>query len=153
MLADAQRFTGRDEAFALDVAQDVFMKIIRSMKPLACDAALRAWMRRTVRSVAIDHLRRDVRRQLRERAHGASAPSTPDDAPPALADQLAWLERMTAELDPHASTLLLMRHRFGWTLERIGATLGLGPGAVDGRLRRVVAQLKQDACRQETSDV
>ena len=33
-----------------------------------------------------------------------------------------------------------MRHRFGWTLEQIGAAVGLSPGAVDGpRMDRVIA--------------
>jgi hypothetical protein len=35
-----------------------------------------------------------------------------------------------------------MRHRLGWTLERIGAVVGLAPGAVDGRLRRIIGRLR-----------
>ena len=44
--------------------------------------------------------------------------------------------------------LLTMRYRFGWTLQRIGAAVGLKPGAVDGRLARLVAALRRRA--QET---
>jgi len=47
--------------------------------------------------------------------------------------------------------MLLMRHRFGWTLQQIGAALGIKPGAVDGRLRRLVGGLRRRA--QEESDV
>ncbi len=36
-----------------------------------------------------------------------------------------------------------MRHRFGWTLQDIGRALGLSPGAVDGRLRRLVRTLRK----------
>ncbi|MCH8316763.1 MAG: sigma-70 family RNA polymerase sigma factor [Planctomycetes bacterium] len=44
--------------------------------------------------------------------------------------------------------LLLMRHRFGWTLKRIGDALGLKPGAVDGRIRRVLTKLRRRAKEQ-----
>ena len=43
-----------------------------------------------------------------------------------------------------------MRHRFGWTLAKIGQTLGLGPGAVDARLRRLSKMLRRKA--QEKGD-
>ena len=47
--------------------------------------------------------------------------------------------------DDRSAQLLLMRHRFGWTLERIGKAVGLGTSAVDGRLRRLTALLVRRA--------
>jgi DNA-directed RNA polymerase specialized sigma24 family protein len=51
-------------------------------------------------------------------------------------------------MDPRDRDLILMRHRFGWTLERIGRAVGLSAGAVDGRLGRILRSLRKMA--QET---
>jgi DNA-directed RNA polymerase specialized sigma24 family protein len=62
-------------------------------------------------------------------------------------DQL--VEHCLAAIFP-LGVMLLMRHRFGWTLQQIGAALGITPGAVAGRLRRLVGGLRRAA--QEESD-
>lgn len=36
-----------------------------------------------------------------------------------------------------------MTYRLGCTLEHIGAILGIGPGAADGRITRTVARLRE----------
>lgn len=58
------------------------------------------------------------------------------------------LERELQALNDRDVQLLLMRHRFGWTLKRIGDALGLKPGAVDGRIRRVLTKLRRRAKEQ-----
>lgn len=141
MFGEARRMTGRDESFCLDVIQDAMMRVIRSIKPLPSEPALRSWLRAAVRSCAYDRLRADARRRRREN-HAAAQPDAPDRD---LHDRLAWLRRELATLDPATSLLVTMRHRFGWTLEQIGSALGLSPGAVDGRLRRAVTALSKRA--------
>jgi DNA-directed RNA polymerase specialized sigma24 family protein len=51
-------------------------------------------------------------------------------------------------LDPEIAQMLTMRHRFGWTLRRIGNAVGLSPGAVDGRLGRTRDALRKQASEQ-----
>ncbi len=60
-------------------------------------------------------------------------------------EQRRWLEERLAEIDGSSRALLMMRYRFGWTLARIGRELGLTPGAVDGRLARLLARLRRKA--------
>ena len=115
-LVEARRSTGRDDEFCLDVVQDAMMRVIRSIRPLESEAALHRWMRVVVRSCACDRLRSDIR----------------------LHEQLEQLD----DRDVH---LLVMRHRFGWTLHRIGRALGVSHGAVDRRLRRLVSRLRKSA--------
>ena len=50
-----------------------------------------------------------------------------------------------AALDDRTVELLVMRHGFGWTLKKIGRAVGLTPGAVDGRLRRLLGTLRRKA--------
>jgi RNA polymerase sigma-70 factor (ECF subfamily) len=149
LYAEARRATGRDEAFCLDVVQDAMMRVIRSLKPLESEAALRAWLRRTVRSCAYDQLRKDSRRRRRE--DRSLRRPRPEPAGSDLNDRLAWLRRELQREAPESAGLLMLRHGFGRTLEQIGAVLGLSTGAVDGRLRRATAALERRA-REDCDD-
>ena len=142
MYAEAARATGRDESFCLDVVQDAMMRVVRSMKPMSTTDDLRRWLRVVVKSCAYDRLRGETRRRARElRSVGVSAPAV--EPHPDLGARLEWLHRELQSLDKGGLDLLLMRHRFGWTLQQIGRRLKLTPGAVDGRLRRLVATLRR----------
>ena len=143
MYAEARRATGRDESFCLDIVQNAMMRVIRSLRPLDSELRLRAWLRTVVHSCAYDRLRHEARRKRWERnAADRRAAETPDDHDD---DRLEWLRRELATFDDPQLRLLVMRYRFGWTLQRIGDALGLKPGAVDGRLSRLTANLRRRA--------
>lgn len=141
MYAEARRVTRRDEAFCLDVVQDAMLRVIRGMKPLDTESRLHCWVRRVVHSCALDRLRADLRRARRDAAHRTSQAPQREE----LQDRLDWLRKQLNGLDEPSFDLLLMRHRFGWTLARIGRILGLTPGAVDGRLNRITERLRREA--------
>jgi RNA polymerase sigma factor (sigma-70 family) len=141
-LAEARRCTGRDDEFCLDVVQDAMMRVIRFMRPLASEAAVYRWMRVVIRSCACDRLRADIRRRHRERHVAAKAPPAPAGTD---VDRLAWLHEQLEHLDEPDVHLLIMRHRFGWTLHRIGTALGMSHSAVDRRLRRLMERLRRSA--------
>ena len=148
MHAEARRSTGRDESFCLDVVQDAMIRVIRSMKPMDTEQHLNTWLRVVVRSCAYDRLRKEVRRRRWEKSAVEARQAEPTDE--VLSEKVAWLGRELAAMNDAQVRLLTMRYRFGWTLQRIGAAVGLKPGAVDGRLARLVAALRRRA--QETFD-
>jgi len=142
MYAEANRVTGRDESFCLDVVHDGMMRVIRFLGPMDSEAVLWSWLRAVIRSCALDRLRREMRRRKREQAgEGIAPPAAPDD----LEERLAWLRKELAALDGREAALLTMRHRFGWTLRQVADAVGLNPGAVDGRLRRTLQTLRRRA--------
>jgi RNA polymerase sigma factor (sigma-70 family) len=154
MYADAARATRRDESFCLDVVQDAMLRIIRRMKPLATEDDLRRWLRTVVQSCAYDRLRAEFRRRRREaEAAAGRRESTGPTAghPDELSRHLQWLEQQLRSRDDASVRMLLMRHRFGWTLQQIGAALGVKPGTIDGRLRRLVRGLRRQA-KEELDD-
>ncbi|MBL8755742.1 MAG: hypothetical protein JNK15_20770, partial [Planctomycetes bacterium] len=53
----AKAVSRRDEAFCLDVVQDVMLKVARRMPALRDAAAVRAWMAASVRNAITDRLR------------------------------------------------------------------------------------------------
>jgi len=144
---EAARLSGRDNAFCADVVQDSMMRVIRSLKPFDTADDLRRWLRVVVRSCVYDRLRADARRRARDRATGPPARRQPDAE---LQERIRWLDRELQSVGDANADLLLMRYRFGWTLQQIGAALGLKTGAVDGRISRLLATLRRR--RQERGD-
>lgn len=144
----ARRISGRDEAFCLDVVQDAMLRVVKHMRPLPDEDALLRWLGAAVRSTVYDILRMEIRRKRRElrREVGASQHETGETN---LGEQMAWIRRELANLDPEDAWLLTMRHRWGWTLNRIGEALGLGTTTVDRHIRRVTAKLRREATHAE----
>ena len=139
MRRESSRLSGRDDAFCADVVQDSMMRVIRSLKPMDCEDDLRRWLRVVVRSCVYDRLRAESRRRARDQAAGSLSRQPDAD----LQERIRWLEQELRSVGDADAELLLMRYRFGWTLRQIGNALGLNPGAVDGRLHRLLATLRR----------
>ncbi|MBX3355813.1 MAG: sigma-70 family RNA polymerase sigma factor [Phycisphaeraceae bacterium] len=132
--------TRRDEAFALDCVQDAWLRIAGA--PASCESAasLDAWLRRVALSAALDRLRSDASRRLRESRAAVTE----------LRDSLRTIESVRAALDsamdqcaPDERGLLLMRFRAGMTVRQIAAACGLGAAAIESRLRRTIASMRE----------
>ena len=145
MFSIARRYAGDDESLSLDVVHDACCRLIRGMKPLPDEQALRAYLAVVVRSAARDLMRREKRRLLRELRHTRKETTPRENHRRDLQQKLHWLNRELDSLSEQSLHLLLMRYRFGWTLKRIGETLGISAGAADGRLARVTAELRRKA--------
>lgn len=145
MLREARRAGAADEQSGLDVVHDAMMRVIRKLRPMPDDAHLRRWLRKVVRSCAVDRIRRESRRRRRELRRGSATATIPD---PVVDGHEAWLESELERLDEGSRQLLVMRHRFGWTLERIGAATGMPVGTVHGRITRAVDELRRRAKEQ-----
>lgn len=146
MLAAARWASGRDESFCLDVVQDAMLKIIRSIPILDTREDLSRWLRRVVTRCAYDALRSERRRAARHASVAAargSSSSEPSDAE--QRERLEWLASQIASLPDPAASLVVGRFRFGLTLERLGRSLGIAPGAADGRLTRTLRALRSAA--------
>lgn len=148
MYVEARRLTRRDESFCLDIVQDAMMRVIRSARRIETDAALRQWLRLIVRSAAYDRLRSESRRRQREAAYAQQRAEAADTDEPDLHEQLRWIRQQITEMEVPEARLLMLRYRFGWTLQRIGEQAGLTPGAVSRRLTRLVARLQRRAQEQ-----
>lgn len=82
-------------ADALDVAQEVFLRLLRSAPAFASDAAARGWLRTTTCRLAIDSWRRTRTRKSAER--DAPPPRAPE-APALTIDRDEFRARLRAAL-------------------------------------------------------
>lgn len=147
MFREAELASRRNEEFCLDIVQESMLKILRKIRAMETFSQLEVWTRRLVRNVAYDQLRAEIRRKQREthssqcRSRDATAES--QNELEAMQEQLGWLAAQLEELDASESRLLASRYTSGLTLREIGCKYGLSPGAVDGRIRRSLARLRQ----------
>jgi len=145
MYACARRFSGRDESACLDIVHDAMLRVIRSIpRTFDTEPELRAWLSRVVRSCALDMLRAEARRRIRDRnssRHESAHDSLADD----LDERIAWLRREIEAQTMETATLIRLRHALGWTLARIGRAFNLSPGAVDGRINRALSTMRDSA--------
>ncbi|MGQ0628492.1 MAG: RNA polymerase sigma factor [Phycisphaerales bacterium] len=135
--AVAKALTRRDEAFCLDVVQNAMLRIIRTLKPLASRAALDAYMHATLRSAALDALRAEARRAVRN-ARAARADSATDRSPAQLEDLASAL----AALGVSDRELLTLRFARDQTLEQTGTLTGRTGAAAHGLIRRALRKLR-----------
>ena len=132
---DTRRRTGLDESACLDIVQDAMLRVATNMPVFESEAELERWMRRVLVNGARDRIRSESRRVRRE-SQLRPEPTEQDR------DAIRELSGRLAALDAESGELLKRRFDLGWTLERIGRELGLAPGAVDGRIRRVLSKLR-----------
>jgi RNA polymerase sigma-70 factor (ECF subfamily) len=134
---------------AEDIAQEVFIKVYRSLDKFRQDAQLSSWMYRIVMNACIDHRRRH--------SPAAAAPfgeeaeqkmlNTPEETPGpearAYAGELGEvLETEIARLPPGQRVVFVMRHHQGLKLCEIASALGLAEGTVKRQLHAAVHRLR-----------
>jgi RNA polymerase sigma-70 factor (ECF subfamily) len=149
----ARRLTGRDETFALDVTQEAFMRALGSAKAMAgmqAEGDLDRWLARVVQTAALDLLRKERRRTVRERAAlgaGSGARLGSEEADP----RIEALRHLLDGLDPQER--LMLRLRFSdMTLDAVARALDVTIGAAHGRIRRALARLGAAARRETKHD-
>jgi putative glutamine amidotransferase len=130
-----QRMVG-DPAAAEDLRQEAFARAWSSAPRGADRDHLRAWLYRTARNLAVDHLRRGRVRDLVPLADEVAGPAPEADPDARIAAREA-LDRLT----PHERLLLLLRFEGGLSLAEIGRLLDVSEDAARKRVARARAAL------------
>jgi RNA polymerase sigma-70 factor (ECF subfamily) len=144
----AYQFAGNHHD-AEDIAQDVFIKVYRSLDRFRYDAQLTSWLYRIVMNACIDHKRRQSPAGWAPFTEEAELQmvNTPTEEPgpedQAYGGQLGEvLESEIARLPPGQRLVFTMRHHEGLKLSEIAAALGLAEGTVKRQLHAAVHRLR-----------
>ena len=134
---------------AEDIAQDVFIKVYRSLDRFRYDAQVTSWLYRIVMNACIDHRRRQSPAgwapftedaELRMVNTAEEGPGPEDQA---YGGQLAeLLSAEIARLPPGQRLVFTMRHHEGLKLSEIANALGLAEGTVKRQLHAAVHRLR-----------
>lgn len=145
---------------AEDIAQEVFIKVYRSLDRFRQDAQLTSWLYRIVMNACIDHRRRQVPagsapfgEEAEQRLMNA-VEETPGPEDRAYAGELGdVLESEINRLPPGQRIVFVMRHHQGLKLGEIARALGLAEGTVKRQLHAAVHRLRRALTRANVAAV
>jgi len=139
---------------AEDIAQEVFIKVYRSLDKFRQDAQLSSWLYRIVMNACIDHRRRQMPAGAAPFGEEAeqkllnTAADHPDPEDRAFAGELGHVLESEINRLPHGQRIVfVMRHHQGLKLGEIAGALGLAEGTVKRQLHAAVHRLRQALTR------
>lgn len=139
----------RSPELAEEVARSVFTDLARDAGKLKADTILTAWLYAVTRRTAVDVVRKESRRQLREQI--ATEMNTTNDIShfakcemgPAWAEIEPLLEDAMAALDETDRSAVLLRFFENKSLREVGVALGASEDAAQKRVSRAVERLRE----------
>jgi RNA polymerase sigma-70 factor (ECF subfamily) len=147
----------RDPQEALDLSQEVFLRVFRTLPQFRGQSSLRTWIYRIVINQASNRLRWWRRRHRAQQvalddpaaSHGELAESRSFAMPDRVLQQQEVAGRVWAALDAlpfDQRTVIVLREIEGLSYEEIADSLGVAVGTVKSRLARARHELR-DALR------
>lgn len=140
LLYYATSLTGNQDA-ALDVLQDVWIKVVRGIRQLKDPGSLKSWLYAITHGVAVDRIRRDYRRDKVEQAQldeafNTDEPSFDEEDAIAIRDGLSRLGVKHREV-------LVLHFLQDLSIQEIATVVGCSEGTVKSRIHYAKRQLKQ----------
>ncbi|HSY42330.1 MAG TPA: sigma-70 family RNA polymerase sigma factor [Candidatus Acidoferrum sp.] len=131
----------RSPQLAEDVAQSVFADLARDARKLKPGTILTAWLYTVARRTAVDTLRKEVRRQVREQiaVEMNDMNATADD----WAQIAPLLDDAMAALDETDRVAILLRYFENKSLREVGESLAISDDAAQKRVSRALESLRE----------
>jgi RNA polymerase sigma-70 factor, ECF subfamily len=142
----AYRFVGTYDQ-AEDLAQDIFLKVFRSLSTFDQRANFQTWLISVSRNFCIDRYRSGRRdrevfaREVDASTLQAEAPGIRADARMEQHDRIALLRDALKALSPTLRTAVLLRDIHELSYQEIAQQLGIAEGTVKSRINRGRAEL------------
>lgn len=150
IVAYLYRLVGDYEA-ALDLTQEVFIKVYKSLDRYSSDYRFSTWIYKIAHNTAIDHLRRGPTREQKlecdfedttsDASVVSAAPSPEEESE--RAEQRAELEQLVSRLPRAYRELIALRHGHDMDYDEIAELTGLPLGTVKNRIFRAREALRQ----------
>jgi RNA polymerase sigma-70 factor (ECF subfamily) len=138
------KLLGNEDA-ALDVLQEVWVKVFRGIGSLRVPEALRAWLYCVARGTALNRLR-DVAGRVGAEESLDDVPDAAVDGGTASADfgpdEVLEVHRALDRLEPRSREVLVLLFLEGLTVDEIAAIVGVPPGTVKSRIHRAKKTLR-----------
>jgi RNA polymerase sigma factor (sigma-70 family) len=131
----------RSPQLAEEIAQSAFTDLARSARRLAPDTVLTAWLYQVTRRTAIDVVRREARRQLREQI--ATEMNTMNVTATDWTHIEPLLDEAMSALDETDRTAVLLRYFENQSLREVGQTLGTSDDTAQKRVSRAVERMRE----------
>ncbi len=141
----------RDRENALDVSQEVFLKVYRFLPSFHFESAFSTWLYRLTRNAALDHLRKNKKRiasSTEELAEQGFLPAEAEETTDPFTEMLREERRQMLydaieELPEHHREIIRMACFSGMAYDAIAEVLGIELGTVKSRLFRAKQELRK----------
>lgn len=153
----AYTFVGRHDE-AEDLAQDIFLKVFRSLGTFDRRANFQTWLTSVSRNLCIDHYRsvRKEREVISREVDATELPRASEDGGALVAleqrDRVALLRQALSRLPPTLRTVVLMRDIQELSYQEIANRLNLPEGTVKSRINRGRTELVRQVRRLGVED-
>ncbi|HEY2017413.1 MAG TPA: sigma-70 family RNA polymerase sigma factor [Bryobacteraceae bacterium] len=139
----ALRFSG-DRAVAMDIAQDIFVKLFSSIRDFRGDASFETWIYRLVVNSCLDHKRRAWRLIPIADELMAVLEAPGDSLDDVLRGEMRHRVRAAIErLTPDLRMAIVLRYTEGLSYDEIAEVCGCSAGTVASRLNRAHKALER----------
>lgn len=141
----AATLLGGDLESAEDIVQETMVRIVRHIKSFDCETAFWNWLAAIVRNLVLDQKRSRFRFQQFLQRRGFWLVSPPAQNPGAEDPkevEIHLLEIALMQLDPPNALLLRRKYQEGLSLKDLAQSEGLTVEAIESRLARARAKLK-----------
>ena len=139
----ALRFSG-DEAAAMDIAQDTFVKLFSGIHDFRGDSAFETWVYRVVVNCCLDRRRKLGRLVPLADELIATLRGSGDMLAELLRNEMAERIRSAVEkLSSDMRMVVVLRYTEGMSYDQIADVLGCSPGTVASRLNRAHKALER----------
>ncbi|HYF92080.1 MAG TPA: RNA polymerase sigma factor [Symbiobacteriaceae bacterium] len=138
----------RDDA--LDLTQDVFMRVIRSIGTFAAGRPLWPWLRRITTNVCLNYLRDRPALLSLDDPDGPAEPAGGADPLESAINSWVWsqLQAALGRLPPLLRMAAVLRHQEGLSYEEVAQAMEIPVGTVKTYLFRARRFLKAELCRE-----
>jgi RNA polymerase sigma-70 factor (ECF subfamily) len=144
-----------DQQEALDLSQEVFLRVFRTLGQFRGQSALRTWIYRVVVTQASNrrrwwrrrHQSRQVALDQHVAQHGDLADARPFAKPDQVAEQRETAQQVWTALDRlpfDQRTILVLREIDGLSYDEIAGSLNVAVGTVKSRLARAREHLRDE---------
>jgi RNA polymerase sigma-70 factor (ECF subfamily) len=130
-----------DQDKALDVLQEVWLKAFQGIGRLDKPGAVRAWLYKLTRGLAVDRVRKDSAAERRERLHAEERADTGPD-PSFDGEEVSAVHRALDEIDIRHREVLVLHFLEEMTVTEVAAVLGCPAGTVKSRLHHAKRALQ-----------
>jgi RNA polymerase sigma-70 factor (ECF subfamily) len=128
---------------ALDVLQNVFLKVHRKLAGFRTEGDLKNWIARIAMNESINWRKSQKRHQGEELDETIPAASVPEQEE-SVREREAWemVKRSMETLNPKQRAVIAMRYFEGMSIREVANTLGCGEGTVKSILFRSLKQMR-----------
>lgn len=140
LLYYATSLTGSQDA-ALDVLQEVWLKVVRSIRKLKNPGSLKPWLYAITHGIAVDRIRRDY---SREKVEGAQIEDFDQAAEPLFTkEDAAAIHEALSQIGVKHREVLVLHFLQDLSIDEVASVLGCSSGTVKSRMHHAKQAMKQ----------